>query len=145
MFHKSFILTYLSSFNVYVTWLMTYVTPLCKQTVNFLIRHSSVIWICTVCVQGSQSRGQHDGVHGFPEPVKSFITFVILSQISCGNVQKPSHFFCTRLCQSFSWVCCSFQDYLEQLKKKRKILLDWVNTSVCRGNLENCGEPRGNV
>ena len=25
-------------------------------------------------VQGGQSRGQHDGVRGFPEPVKSFIT-----------------------------------------------------------------------
>ena len=39
--------------------------------------------------QGGQSHGQHDWVHGFPEPVKSF-----------------------------SWVCCSFPDYLEQLKKK---------------------------
>ena len=42
--------------------------------------------------QGCQSRGQHDGVHGFPEPVKSVITFVILNQISCGKVQKHSYF-----------------------------------------------------
>ena len=41
--------------------------------------------------QGGQSSGQHDWVHGFPEPVKSFITFVILSQILCGKVQKPHH------------------------------------------------------
>ena len=33
--------------------------------------------------QDGQSRGQRDWVHIFPEPVKSFITFVILSQISC--------------------------------------------------------------
>ena len=39
-------------------------------------------------LQGGQSCGQHDWVHGFLEPVKSFITFVILSQISCGKVQK---------------------------------------------------------
>ena len=31
--------------------------------------------------QGGQSCEQHDWVHRFPEPVKSFITFVILSQI----------------------------------------------------------------
>ena len=95
--------------------------------------------------QGSQSHGQHDGVHGFPEPVKLFINFIILSQISCGKVQKnPSYFFCTRLCQSFSWVCCSFQDYLKQLLKKRKILHDWVHTSVVWGNLENCSVHRRN-
>ena len=34
--------------------------------------------------QGGQSRGQHNWVHGFPEPVKSFITFITLSQILCG-------------------------------------------------------------
>ena len=44
-------------------------------------------------MQGGQSHGQHDGVHSFREPVKSLITFVILSQISCGKVQKkPSYF-----------------------------------------------------
>ena len=36
--------------------------------------------------QGGQSRGQHDRVQGFPQPVKSSITFIILSQISCGKV-----------------------------------------------------------
>ena len=45
-------------------------------------------------------------------------------------MQKTHIFFCTRLCQSFSWVCCSFPDYLEQLKKKRNNLRDWVHTSV---------------
>ena len=59
---------------------------------------------------------------GFPEPVKSFITFVMLSQISFGKVRKkPLIFYCTRMCQSFSWVCCSFHDYLEQLKKNGKL------------------------
>ena len=43
--------------------------------------------------QGGQSRGQHDWVHGFPEPVKSFTTSVILSQNSCGKVQNPPHNF----------------------------------------------------
>ena len=48
-------------------------------------------------IQGGQSGGQHDWVHGFPEPVKLFITFVILSQILCGKVQKKQLiFFCTR-------------------------------------------------
>ena len=84
---------------------------------------------------------KHDWVHGFPEPVKSFITFEILGQISCGKVQTKLIFFCIRPSQSFSLVCCCFPDYLEQLKKKRKILRDWVHTSVVRGNLENCCEP----
>ena len=73
--------------------------------------------MCTA-LQGGQSRGQHDWVHGFPEPVKSLITFEILNQMSCGKVQTPPPpppppppiFFCTRLCQSFSSVCCSFPD-----------------------------------
>ena len=91
---------------------------------------------------GGQSCGQHDWVHGFPEPVKSFITFIILSQISCRKVQKKTIlFFCSRLCQSFSLVCCSFPDYHEQLMKNRKILRDWVHTLVVRGNLENCSKP----
>ena len=89
-------------------------------------------------IQGDQSRGQHDWDHGFPKPVKSF-----LSQISCGKVQKNTLiFFWTRLCQSFFSVCFSFPDYLDQLKKKRKILRDWVHTSVGRSNLENCSELR---
>ena len=90
--------------------------------------------------QGGQSHGQHDWVHGFPEPVKSFITFLILSQILCGKVQKNPHIFL----QSFSLVCCTFPDYLDQLKKKRKILCDWVHTSVGRSYLENCSKPRRN-
>ena len=45
-----------------------------------------------VYMQDGQSRGQHDWVHGFPQPLKSFITFVILSQISCDKVQPP-HIF----------------------------------------------------
>ena len=36
--------------------------------------------------QGGQSHGQHDWVHRFPEPVKPFIAFVILSQISWDEV-----------------------------------------------------------
>ena len=88
-----------------------------------------VPWVGQQCVivvylghQGGQSHGQHDEVHKFPEPVKLFRSFVILlSRISCGKEQKKALiFFCTRLCQSFSWVCCSFPDYLEQLKKKKK-------------------------
>ena len=95
-------------------------------------------------VQGGQICGQHDWVHKFPEPAKSFITLVILSQISCGKVQKPLIFFCTKLCQSSPSVCCSFPDYLDQLKKKWKILRDWVHTSVGRSNPEICSEPRRN-
>ena len=82
--------------------------------------------------QGGQSCGQQDWVHRFPEPVISFINLLILNQISCGKVRKTHIFFCIRLCQSFSWVCCSFPDYLEQLKKKRNYLRDWVQTSVVR-------------
>ena len=51
--------------------------------------------------QGGQSRGQHDWVHGFPEPVKSFITFVILSQFSCDKVQKPPHNFLHKTVSKF--------------------------------------------
>ena len=53
---------------------------------------------------------------------------MILSQISCGKVLKPPHI-------------CSFLDYLEQLKKKRKILRNWVHISVGRSNLENGSDP----
>ena len=67
-------------------------------------------------LQGGQSRGQHDWVHGFPETVKSFITFVILCQILCGKVIKSPNNFLHKT--SFSSVCCSFPDYLGQLKKK---------------------------
>ena len=52
--------------------------------------------------QDVQSRGQHDWIHGFPEPVKSFVTFVILSQISCGKVQKPPHIFSAQDCVNVS-------------------------------------------
>ena len=48
--------------------------------------------------QCGQSRGQHDWVHEVPEPVKSFITFLILSQISCGKVQKSPHIFSAEDC-----------------------------------------------
>ena len=51
--------------------------------------------------QGGQSRGQHDGVHGFPKPVKSSITFLILSQISCGKVQKKTHIFLHKTVSKF--------------------------------------------
>ena len=52
-------------------------------------------------VQGGQSRGQHKWVHGFPEPVKSFITFGVLSQISCGKVQKKLIFFLHKTVSKF--------------------------------------------
>ena len=51
--------------------------------------------------QGGQSRGQHDWVHGFPEPVKSFITFVILNQISCGKFKKNLIFFLHKTVSQF--------------------------------------------
>ena len=78
------------------------------------------------------------------KPVKSFITFVILSQISCGKVQNPPYIFLHKTMSKFLLVCCSFQDYLVQMKKKPKILRDWVHTSVVQGNMENCSEPRRN-
>ena len=51
--------------------------------------------------QGGQSRGQHDWVHRFPELVKSFITFVILSQILCSKVQKNPHIFLHKTVSKF--------------------------------------------
>ena len=51
--------------------------------------------------QGGQSHGQHDWVHGFPEPVRSFITFVVLSQISCDKVQKNPHIFLHKTVSKF--------------------------------------------
>ena len=54
-------------------------------------------------IQGGQSRGEHDLVHVFPEPVKSFLTFVILSQISCGKVHPPPpHIFSAQDCVKVS-------------------------------------------
>ena len=50
---------------------------------------------------------EHGWVHGFPESVKSFITFVILSQILCGKVQKPLIFFaqnCVKVSPEFAVV-----------------------------------------
>ena len=47
------------------------------------------------------------GFTDFPEPVKSFITFVILSQISWGKVEKPSYFSahdCVRVSPRFAVV-----------------------------------------
>ena len=126
---------------------ISFFTNLLSATLHIFLSHMSFIHHLSfrdVTYQGGHPRGQHDGVHGFPEPVKLFITFEILSQISCGKVRKTLIFFCTRLYQSFSWVCCSFKDYLEQLKKKQKILLNLVHTSVGRGDLENCSEHRRN-
>ena len=63
-----------------------------RHWLGILHRMNSICWkhalLCIACgkSQDGQSRGQHDWVHGFPVPVKSFITFVILSQISCGKV-----------------------------------------------------------
>ena len=51
--------------------------------------------------QGGQPRGQHDWVHGFPESVKSFITFIILNQISCSKVQNPPHIFLHKTVSKF--------------------------------------------
>ena len=51
--------------------------------------------------QGCQSRGQHDWVHWIPEPLKSFVTFVILSQILCCYVQKPPHIFLHKTVSKF--------------------------------------------
>ena len=53
--------------------------------------------------QGGQSRGQHDGVHGFHEPVKSLTTFVMLSQ----SAKKPSYFSaqdCVKVSPKFAVV-----------------------------------------
>ena len=122
-------------------WLFTVWRYPIKKTldINGLTSHPAYI-------QGGQSRGQHNWVHGFPEPVKSFINFVILSRISCSKVQPPPPpYFSAQDCVKFLPICCSFPDYLDQLKKARKILRDWVYTSVGRSNLEICSEPRRNV
>ena len=68
---------------------------------HYLILCTHIYIYNTQFVQGGQSRGQHDWVHGFPEPVKSFITFEILSQISCGKVQKPLHIFLHKTVSKF--------------------------------------------
>ena len=61
---------------------------------NGLCKRVHAITDMMLLKQGGQSCGQHDGVHGFPETVKSFINFVILSKISCDKVQKkPSYCF----------------------------------------------------
>ena len=55
------------------------------------------------CYQGGQSHGQHDWVHRFPEPVKSFITFVLLSQ----KCKKTSYFSaqdCVKVSPDFAVV-----------------------------------------
>ena len=51
--------------------------------------------------QCGQSRGQDDWIYDFPEPVKSLITFVILSQILCGKVQNPPHIFLHKTVSKF--------------------------------------------
>ena len=52
--------------------------------------------------QCGQSRGQDDWINDFPEPVKSLITFVILSQILCGKVQNPPSYFSAQDCVQVS-------------------------------------------
>ena len=52
-------------------------------------------------LQGGQSHGQHDWVHVFPESVKSFITFVILIQISCGSAKKNPQIFLHKTVSKF--------------------------------------------
>ena len=58
-------------------------------------------WFAVPLFQCGQSRGQHDWVRGFPESVKSFITFVILSQISCCIVQNKPHIFLHKTVSKF--------------------------------------------
>ena len=52
--------------------------------------------------QGGQSCGQLDLVHRFPEPVKLFITFVILSRILRSRVQKKPSYFSAQDCVKVS-------------------------------------------
>ena len=67
-------------------------------------------------IQGGQSRDLPLWVHGLYEQVighhrlgRSFITFVILSQISCGKVQKTHIFFCIILCENSPGFAAFFQ------------------------------------
>ena len=57
-----------------------------KTGTKLMLRHSSTTLVKYVnyLIQGCQSRGQHDWVHGYPESVKSLITFVIL-KVSKGS------------------------------------------------------------
>ena len=72
--------------------------------------------------QGGQSRGQHDWVHGFPQPVKLFITFVILSQILCGKVQKKPYIFLHKTVSKFFLGLLYFPGLPRTTEeKKRKI------------------------
>ena len=69
-------------------------------------------------VHVGQSHGQHDWVHGFPELVKSFITFVILSQISCGKVQKTPHIFLHKTVSKFLLSLLSFPRLPRPIEEK---------------------------
>ena len=51
-------------------------------------------------------------------------------------------FFCTRLCKRFSWVLCSFPDYLDELKSVPNRGEFSVFSSVVRGNLGNYSKLR---
>ena len=122
---------------------MSFCPQLCLVFNHCNCRQYFFVSICVSTLRGGQSRGQHDWVHGCPEPVKSFLTFVILSQISCSKVQNKPSYFSAQVCvKVFPWVCCSFPDYVEQLKKERKNLRDRVHTSVVRINLKNCSKPK---
>ena len=120
---------------------MRYCTLSCSE-MNWLCQSHQILVFRHI--QGGQSRGQHDLVHVFPEPVKSFITYVILSQISCGKVQPPPLiFFCTRLCQSFSSISCSFPDYLDQLKKNRKFSAIGYTLKLVEVFMKTAANPEG--
>ena len=56
---------------------------------------------------------------GFTDFLNQFIAFVILVKFHAVKLKTLMLFF-TRLCQSFSLICCSFPDILEQLKKNAK-------------------------
>ena len=70
--------------------------------------------------QGGQSRGQHDWVHGFPETVKSVITFVTLSKISCGKVQKNPSYISAQDCVKVSPLFAVVSQITSTNRRKKK-------------------------
>ena len=65
------------------------------------------------------SRGQHDWVQGLPDPVKWFLTFVILSQILCGKVHKEPNIFLHNAVSKFLLSLLYFPRLLRTSEEKK--------------------------
>ena len=104
------------------------------------------------CWQGGQSHGLSDCFHRLYKPVighhrykrKIVHTSVIQVKFHAVRCKKTLVVFCTILCKSFSWVRCSFPDYLRQLKCVPNSKNFYVFSSVVWSNLGNYSIPGRN-